>query len=116
MADHDPQDIRAQERADADRKSRSKTALLLEEADLVWLMDGKKGRRICWRILDQSGVRVRSFHQNALQMAFNEGTRAFGQELLDKVLTLAPDNYVLMLKEHDDDNRNSAEASDDDQN
>jgi len=71
----DPIDLKGQERAKAEREVREKIARENEEADLKWLMGSKRGRRVVWRLLDQSGVFRLSFNTNSMQMAFAEGNR-----------------------------------------
>jgi hypothetical protein len=64
------------------------------------MMNSGKGRRIVWRLLEISGVNSGCFSTNALQMAFNEGNRHYGNVLLTQIVAICPDQYVLMLKEH----------------
>ena len=64
MTTYDPLDIRGQEKAQADKLLRDKLAKENEEADLKWLMGSKRGRRVVWRLLDQSGVFRLSFNTN----------------------------------------------------
>jgi hypothetical protein len=46
-----------------------------------------------------------------MQMAFNEGARAFGQEFQDRILTICPDHFVTMLTENDTDDRINADRA-----
>ncbi len=78
----DPIDLRGQERAKSDRDMREKLARENEEADIKWLMGSKRGRRVVWRLMDQSGVFRLSFNTNSMQMAFAEGNRNFGNRML----------------------------------
>jgi len=39
-----------------------------EEADYKWLMSSKQGRRIVWRMLEQSGIYRSSFSTDAAAM------------------------------------------------
>lgn len=96
----DPTDIRSQERAKADREVRDRLTRETEEADLKWLMSNKRGRRIVWRLLDQSGVFRLSFNPNAMQMAFAEGNRNFGNRTLALIHSLCPEQYPTMVKEN----------------
>lgn len=95
----DPTDLRGQERAKTERELRDKLARENEEADLKWLMGNKRGRRVIWRLLDQSGVFRLSFNTNAMQMAFAEGNRNFGNRTLAMIHTLCPEQYPTMVKE-----------------
>lgn len=102
MSHYDPHDAAGQERAKAERLLREKLAAESEEADIRWLMGSKRGRRILWRLLDQSGVFRLSFNPNAMQMAFAEGTRNFGNRMLAMIHTHCPEHYTSMVKEHND--------------
>lgn len=99
---YDPVDIRSQERAQADREQRAKLERESEEADVRWLMGNKRGRRIIWRLLNQSGVFRLSFNTNAMQMAFAEGNRNFGNRLLELIHAHCPELYPTMVKESRD--------------
>ena len=113
MSNYDPLDLRGQERSKADNAVRDKLARENEEADVKWLMGSKRGRRIVWRLLDQSGVFRLSFNTNAMQMAFAEGGRNFGNRTLAMIHALCPELYPVMVKEQqhdriaDDGSRNS---------
>ena len=106
----DPIDIRAQEKAKTDREVRDRLAKENEEADLKWLMGSKRGRRVVWRLLDQTGVFRLSFNTNAMQMAFAEGNRNFGNRTLAMVHALCPELYPQMVKENTND-RNADDGS-----
>ncbi len=103
MTEYDPSDIRGQERVHAERAEQAKLAKESEESDLVWLMSSKRGRRIVWRLLDQSGVFRLSFNTNAMQMAFAEGTRSYGNRMLALIHDHSPELYPVMVKEHNRD-------------
>jgi hypothetical protein len=99
----DPIDLKGQDRAAAERQVRDKIARENEEADLKWLMGSKRGRRVVWRLLDQSGVFRLSFNTNSMQMAFAEGNRNFGLRMLSMVHSLCPELYPQMVKEQSND-------------
>lgn len=101
--DFDPIDIRSQERAKTDKVVRDKMARETEEADLKWLMGSRRGRRVVWRLLDQSGVFRLSFNTNAMSMAFAEGNRNFGNRTLAMIHSLCPELYPAMVKENTND-------------
>lgn len=107
MSNHDPFDPRSQERAKADADTRSKLAQQSEEADVKWLMGSKRGRRIVWRLLDQTGVFRLSFNTNAMQMSFAEGNRNFGNRILALIHAQAPELYPVMVREATNDNRSN---------
>lgn len=106
----DPIDVRAQEKSKADQEVRNRLAKENEEADLKWLMGSKRGRRVVWRLLDQSGVFRLSFNTNAMQMAFAEGNRNYGNRTLAMIHALCPELYPQMVKENTND-RNADDGS-----
>ena len=104
----DPLDIRGQER---DREAKALVADIEarnEEEDIKWLMGSRRGRRIVWRLLDRTGVYRLSFDTNALQMAFREGNRNFGNQILSMSNLVCPEHYVTMLKEHKNGNNSNS--------
>lgn len=109
VPEYDPQDIEAQQSAEANRRTARKLDQESEESDLKWLMGSRRGRRIVWRLLAQAGVFRSSFALNAVQMAFNEGNRNFGQHTLGLIHTHCPELYPVMVKEQS--NGGSADTS-----
>lgn len=102
---YDPLDLQSQEKTQERVALRNKIELDNEEADLKWLMGSKRGRRIVWRLLDQTGVFRLSFNTNAMQMAFAEGNRNFGNRMLSMIQTVCPELYMQMTKEATNDRR-----------
>lgn len=102
MSNYDPLDYGQQEKTREKKDLREKLEAHNEEADLKWLMGSKRGRRILWRLLDQSGVFRLSFNTNAMQMAFAEGNRNFGNRTMAMIHANCPELYSTMLKEHND--------------
>lgn len=100
MSHEDLNDQQAQEAAAKARKDRNKLLAQQERADVKWLMGQPRGRRIIWRQLAKAGVFRTSFNTNAMQMAFNEGSKNAGYELLAMVNEVAPDKYLDMVKEN----------------
>lgn len=98
MKAHDPY-AAPTESAD-DSKLRNRLESESEAADLKWLMGSRRGRRIVWRLLDQSGVFRLSFNTNSMQMAFNEGNRNFGNRTLAMIHAQCPELYPVMVKEN----------------
>lgn len=96
---NDPTDLRGQERAFDEAAKRDKLARETEEGDLAWLLSSRRGRRIVWRWLEQTGVFRLSFNTNSMAMAFNEGNRNSGNRLLASVQEINPDALALMMKE-----------------
>jgi hypothetical protein len=97
--DHDPLDLKSQEKAKADSALQNRLTAETEEADVKWLMSSKRGRRIVWRLLEQAGVFRSTFNPTAMQMAFNEGYRNFGNRMLGLVHQNCSELYPQMLKE-----------------
>ena len=104
MEDH-TYDISKQDEIKQDTELKSRLARETEEADLKWLMGNKRGRRIAWRLLDQAGVFRSSFSTIAMQMAFNEGFRNYGNRMLGLIHTHCVELYSLMMKENVNDGK-----------
>jgi hypothetical protein len=99
VTNYDPLDLRGQEKAKADRELRERIARENEENDVKWLMSSKRGRRIVWRLMDRAGVFRSSFNTNSMSMAFAEGNRNYGLQLLGIIHTQCPELYPVMMKE-----------------
>lgn len=99
MEDHNPTDLAAPERKQREAKDRNKLAQDGEIEDIKWLMGSKRGRRIVYRLLDQAGVFRISFNTNAMQMAFNEGNRNYGNKVLALITSTCPTQYAELLNE-----------------
>lgn len=99
MGTYDPTDMQAQGRERERMASERKLSADTERDDIRWLMKSRRGRRIMWRILEQSRVFQLSFNTNAMAMAFNEGNRNSGLHLLNVVHTHCPENYQTMVEE-----------------
>jgi len=96
---YDPTDLRAQDLERRDAEARERNVRKTEIADIRWLMSSPRGRRIMWRLLRMSRTFQISFNTNALQMAFNEGTRNLGNQLLEEVMEFCPDVFPVMQRE-----------------
>ena len=96
----DPLDLSGQEIGRAAQQTQRSLAADQEALDFKWLMGSESGRRIVWRILEESGVFRSSFHPTAMQMAFNEGRRNYGAQVLALVHLHAPELYARMTKEN----------------
>jgi len=99
MAQRDPTDLEGQEQEAQDQQRKAQVRQQQEIADFKWLMDGKQGRRVVWRLLEKAGVFRSSFSTNALQMALGEGNRSYGLYWLNEVMTHCPDKFLLMINE-----------------
>ncbi len=102
MSNYDPLDVRGLERVKEEQDLKARVNRDSEESDLKWLLGSKRGRRIVHRLLEQSGVFKLSFNTNAMQMAFAEGNRNFGNRTLAMINTLCPELYSVMIKEAND--------------
>lgn len=100
---HDPTDLEGQRESRRDEESLKRLARKREIEDIKWLMSSRQGRRVMWRLLDLSGPTRLSFNTNAMQMAFNEGNRNLGLQLLDELMKACPEQYRVMAKEQQDD-------------
>lgn len=110
MNTYDPTDLRGQERDKADDLAKKRIVQMSEDEDFKWLMSSKRGRRIVWRLLEQAGVFRISFSQNSMQMAFNEGSRNYGNKILNLIHSLCPELYPAMLKDSINDRNDDGNA------
>jgi len=107
MSNFDPTDINGLEKSKAEKRLQEKILQENEDADIKWLMGSKRGRRILWRLLDQTGVFRLSFNTNSMQMAFAEGNRNFGNRMLQMIYSNSPDQFPTLLKENNQNERNA---------
>lgn len=98
--DHDPFNQKEQDEARAGSSLQARLDRENEESDFKWLMSSKRGRRIVWRLLEQSGVFRSSFNPTAMVMAFNEGNRNYGNRTLALLHQSCPEQYPQMMKEN----------------
>lgn len=99
MDNKDPFDLHGQEAMAHEKRERERLEQQSEESDVKWLMSNKRGRRIIWRLLNQSGVFRLSFNTDSMLMAFAEGNRNFGNRILSLVHSQCPELYPVMVKE-----------------
>jgi hypothetical protein len=111
MKRYDPLDLAGQEARERDEVALARVKRQRELEDIKWLMSSRQGRRIMWRLLDLTGPTRSSFDTNALRMAWNEGNRNFGVQMLEEVLRYCSETYRVMVKEHNDDNRDDGAKS-----
>lgn len=84
--------LSAQKKKESDKIKRS-------NEDLLWLLEGARGRRIMREMLEDLGVWRISFNTDALIMAFNEGSRNAGMKILAQISEVSPESYIKMVKE-----------------
>lgn len=111
MADYDPLDTKATSRERAGKARAARKKREQEQEDIRWLMHSKQGRRITSRLLGVCGVYRSSFTGDRGQTDFREGMRNVGLILLADVHSLAPEDFVLMLKEHGNDSSSDTSST-----
>lgn len=99
MKQYDPTALSEQADAADSRALKDRLASEREASDIRWLMESEQGRRIVWRLLNSTGVFRSSFSSDALAMAFAEGNRNTGLQLMAQVHELCPDLYPEMVRE-----------------
>lgn len=99
MTEHNPFNLSDQERTAARTAEEERLAREREVSDLCWVMSNKQGRRFVWRLLEKAGVFRVSFNTNNAVMAFNEGNRNAGLQLLNDIMIACPEKHTLMLNE-----------------
>lgn len=70
-----------------------------EAEDIKQVMSSEQGRRFIWLQLTHSGVFTSSFNHDPYITAFNEGNRNSGLTLFNDIITLCPEQYLLMAEE-----------------
>lgn len=95
---HDPTDLRAQERSQAEKARLERHARQEEREDVKWLMKSRQGRRIVWRLLEKAGV-FRSSFTGDNETFFREGMRNVGLMLVAQVNDACPEQYTTMVQE-----------------
>ncbi len=75
--------------------------------DLRRLLADPHGRRVAWRLLGLAGVFRISYLPglDAATVAFREGERNTGLNLLNDLLAASPGGYAQMIQENQDDGR-----------
>ena len=63
------------------------------------LMSNMAGRQFLYTKLAAAHIFVTTFSPNALIMAFNEGERNRGLDLLNDIMAYCPEQYVVMMRE-----------------
>ena len=82
------------------RKSKAKLTAEREVADISAVLDTYEGRAFVWRLLEHSGMYETSFRgEETHRMAMAEGKRNFGIWLLNELLTIDPNYYIIIRNE-----------------
>lgn len=83
----------------AKQKKAEQLATVQMRDDVRKLMGTVPGRRVVWYLLEQFGIFRTSYSSEALAMAFSEGRRSAGLELMALVCTFCPEQYDKMARE-----------------
>ena len=86
----------AQQVEDAKQKVESKNDQRLN--DIREVLGTRRGRRFFWRYLEICGV-YKTSNADQHQIFFNEGMRNIGLQLLADLNEAAPESYLIMLRE-----------------
>lgn len=98
MSDYDPTDLVGQKNAQAKREEDASAEKKNVSHDFKRLLGTDWGRRVVWKMLTDVGVFRTSFRLNN-EMAYLEGRRSVGLDLLSLANEVSPENYILMLEE-----------------
>ena len=86
-------------------RAAAKAAAQVAAADarvLFTLMSGAEGRAYVFKRLERSFVFSTPFTGNDAQTNFNLGTQNVGLQELGELMRVCPDQFILMLREHND--------------
>lgn len=97
----DPFDLAAIEEVEAERRQALSVEVETARSDLLWLMSGKRGRRIMHRILRDAGLDESSYSPNAMEMARQEGRKELARGFRRLLDAVCPERLVLMMQEHE---------------
>lgn len=73
----------------------------LELSAIRNILKTENGRAFMYNCLQNCGTFDSSFNTDPQLTVFNEGRRSHGLWLVSELKEASPDNYYLMLKEHD---------------
>lgn len=108
---YDPTDTRSLPSAHKRHKDQEDLARMQKAERIKWLMSSPRGRQVMWDLLADANPQAATFDTNAMRMAFNEGRRSVGVNLLAYIQAVAPERYFEMLKEHQKNERRSDDRS-----
>jgi hypothetical protein len=98
----DPKVVKALEKA-------AEAAAQQDGVTLANLVKTQAGRTFVWNKLTNSHVFTSIINDNPIRMAFNEGRRDAGLELLGQIMKNCPDEFILMMREANE--RDSARSA-----
>jgi hypothetical protein len=90
----------------ADRKSIRAAEKASRVADrergevIISIASTSAGRRYLWEKLESAHIFTTSWHDSPGRMAFLEGERNTGLQLLNDIIRWCPDEFILMMREH----------------
>jgi hypothetical protein len=87
------------QRNEQQRNKAIKANRAVVDEGLRWILADVRGRAFIWAELGKARVFQSSFHVEPAVMAFNEGRRSAGLELLAEIERLSPDSYARMAAE-----------------
>jgi hypothetical protein len=64
-----------------------------------------EGRKFLWWLLEIGRVGLQPYANNALNTSFNCGELNVGQRILDRIISVSPEGYLIMMKENNDEHR-----------
>lgn len=64
-----------------------------------------EGRKLLWWLLEIGRVGLQPYTGNALNTAFNCGEMNVGQRILDRIISVSPEGYLMMMKENSDERK-----------
>ena len=76
------------------------------------LLNTAIGRDFLWWLLRLGAWGTQPFHRDPVQMAFNCGELNCGQQVLDRILAVNPEGFVIMQKERLNDEHTITNAAD----
>ncbi len=89
----------------ADRKSIRAAEKASKVADrergevIIGIASTTSGRRYLWEKLEACHIFATSYHDSAQRMAFLEGERSVGLQLLNDITRWCPDEFILAMRE-----------------
>jgi hypothetical protein len=96
---YNPTDLEGQEERKKGEAEIARIKALTEQSDFRWLMRQRPFRRFMWKLLSDAGVFRSSFSTEVGVMAFQEGRRDIGLQLMALIHELCPEHYQVMVDE-----------------
>lgn len=87
--------------SDRDRERRRRDEEIVAREDFTALLSTEEGRRVAWRVLQQTQETTPVFNVNAMVMSANAGKQEIGLWLREQLRSADRDNYYRMLTEND---------------